>query len=79
MATTLHCKKCGNIWIYLGKSTYCASCPRCHTSVLLKPRKRTIVMCKHCGHMWSYRGKKDKFISCPNCHKNLLLSEAKYK
>ena len=75
----LQCKECKYIWRYHGKSTYRASCPNCHTSVLIKPRKRIIVMCKHCKHVWPYRGKKDKFITCPKCRKNLLLSQAKYK
>jgi len=34
----LQCK-CGYNWIYTGKSTLFASCPRCRTTVTINPKK----------------------------------------
>ena len=38
MGIKLHCKRCDHSWIFSGKLTrYFASCPRCHSSIRIKP------------------------------------------
>lgn len=36
MGTTQQCKRCDYVWDYNGKAEYVGSCPRCHTSVMLR-------------------------------------------